>query len=393
MSQIDEVVPHGVFLSGPFTAGAHLARHLCQRAFSHAGVPVRVKHGGIRTRTVDLIAASEAVVACVGQQPPAIRDVFGRSLPEMELLLAATQLRLPGLAVLVGPDPRPPRDRSSDLQLVVEMRQLLRSFLGEAAVFDIPEFDEEDDADGAPTRQLLWALAVDHALAEAVDEALPEDFEERARRVLGDHGRKAARRGKGRRLLHRRVVEAGLRFPEAGYFDELVARFLAWSGDWKARARPILNDRVFLSYSRKDRSLARRVRARIEAAGFRVWMDESELRPGQRLETTIFPELERCGGMVVLMTPDSAASEWVPREARHGMSLQQRWGQERFFVLPLRARGLPVEAFDGVGMEAELPRLADLLHRELDFEDPAVDAQLDALFAAIPELRSDPRPR
>jgi hypothetical protein len=389
-----EPAPEGVFLSGPFTAGAHLARHLCKRAFARAGVTVREKHGGIKERSVDLIAASELVVACVGQAPPAITDAYGRSLPELELRLAATQLRRKGLAVLVGPEPSPPADPQDELAAVVELRQWLRRHLGAEAIFDLPEFDAQDDQSGA-VRGRLWALAFDHALADATDSPLPDDFEALAAAVLGDASRKVARRGKGRRVLHRRVEKAELSLPPPEWFDGLVERFLAWAADGARRARPILNDRVFLSYSRKDRLVALRVRAALERAGHPVWMDESQARPGERLATTIFPGLERCGGMVVLMTPNSAASSWVPREAAAGLRLREQWGKESFFVLPLRSADLAAEAFDGVHaeVEAEDPLLSEILQATLELEAADLDERLDRVFAHIAELRGDPRPR
>lgn len=388
-----ERAPEGVFLSGPFTPGAHLARHLCKRTFARAGVTVREKHGGIRERTVDLIAASEVVVACVGQAPPAITDAYGRSLPELELRLAATQLRRKGLAVLVGPEPSPPSDPDDPLTAVVELRQWLRRHLGAEAIFDLPEFDALEEERGAAVRGRLWALAFDHALADATDSPLPEDFEALAAAVLGDASRKVARRGRGRRVLHRRAEKAGLSLPTPDWFDGLVARVLPWAAHGFERARPILNDRVFLSYSRRDRAVALRVRAALERAGHPVWMDESEARPGERLATTIFPGLERCGGMVVLMTPNSAASSWVPREAAAGLRLREQWGKGSFFVLPLRSAGLAPEAFDGVDAQVEDVRLSEILQAALQLDAADLDQQLDRVFALIAELRGDPRPR
>jgi TIR domain-containing protein len=71
---------------------------------------------------------------------------------------------------------------------------------------------------------------------------------------------------------------------------------------------------IFLSYSRKDIQLMRRVRDDLQAAALRVWTDES-LTPGtpswkKAIETAI--EGAKC--LVVLLSPDSKQSEWVSKE-------------------------------------------------------------------------------
>ena len=71
---------------------------------------------------------------------------------------------------------------------------------------------------------------------------------------------------------------------------------------------------LFLSYSRSNIEMMRKVRAQIIYEGFKVWTDE-RLKPGtaewqQVIETAI----KDSGGLVVLMTPQSKASTWVNHE-------------------------------------------------------------------------------
>jgi hypothetical protein len=71
---------------------------------------------------------------------------------------------------------------------------------------------------------------------------------------------------------------------------------------------------VFLSYSRRNARIMRRLRADLTAAGFTVWTDEN-LQPGtpqwmSAIETAIRSAM--CA--IVLLTPDAKKSEWVEKE-------------------------------------------------------------------------------
>ena len=71
---------------------------------------------------------------------------------------------------------------------------------------------------------------------------------------------------------------------------------------------------VFLSYSRCDREWAIAVAERLQSEGFDVWDSESELFPGDNFASRIAEALESADAMVVLVSPDALASEWVKHE-------------------------------------------------------------------------------
>jgi hypothetical protein len=75
---------------------------------------------------------------------------------------------------------------------------------------------------------------------------------------------------------------------------------------------------IFLSYSRKDVELMRRVRDDLRSAGLRVWTDEA-LEPGtSSWKKAIEEAIEGARAVVVLLSPDSKKSEWVGRELDYG---------------------------------------------------------------------------
>lgn len=89
---------------------------------------------------------------------------------------------------------------------------------------------------------------------------------------------------------------------------------------------------IFLSYSRKDSGIMRRVCADLRAAGFEVWTDES-LQPGTpSWHVSIEEALQTASSMVVILSPDAKLSEWVGREIQYAETLNKR-------IFPVLARG------------------------------------------------------
>jgi PKD repeat protein len=94
---------------------------------------------------------------------------------------------------------------------------------------------------------------------------------------------------------------------------------------------------IFLSYSRKDTEIMRRVKETLEQAGISVWIDE-HLKPGTPdWKRAIEYNLEQCKGVVVLLSPDSYKSIWVQRELSRADKLKRP-------IFPLLVRGTPSNA-------------------------------------------------
>ena len=79
--------------------------------------------------------------------------------------------------------------------------------------------------------------------------------------------------------------------------------------------RPSVID-IFLSYSRAETAMMRRLQNDLRAAGFTVWIDEG-LAPGTpSWQAAIQEAIEQAGCLVVLLTPSAKASVWVNREVK-----------------------------------------------------------------------------
>ncbi len=74
-------------------------------------------------------------------------------------------------------------------------------------------------------------------------------------------------------------------------------------------------NQVFISYSRKDDAIMRRIVAFLRGEGINVWVDNEKLVPGTPIwEEEIEKAIKAAGAIVVVMSPDLKKSEWVRRE-------------------------------------------------------------------------------
>jgi hypothetical protein len=89
---------------------------------------------------------------------------------------------------------------------------------------------------------------------------------------------------------------------------------------------------VFLSYSRKDSEIMRRIYDDLRSEGLNVWMDD-ELKAGTpEWERDIENAIKNTGTVVVVLSPDSKASDWVQREITFAESFEKR-------IFPVLVRG------------------------------------------------------
>lgn len=74
---------------------------------------------------------------------------------------------------------------------------------------------------------------------------------------------------------------------------------------------------VFLSYAKEDTDFASRLAGAIEARGYSVFWDR-DIPPGRTWHDVIDKEITAAGCVVVVWSPESAASHWVKEEAEEG---------------------------------------------------------------------------
>ncbi len=136
-----------LFISGPFTGATPIVRQLVKAVFEESGIEVLVKHGGVEEPAASLIDRADGVVFVLGATAPAIADVWGRTLVELELGYAL-HCRKPVLPVLLSVE-----DESLLSPAVASMRANIRRQLGDKLLVVEAIVDSPDAAAGQSPSQ------------------------------------------------------------------------------------------------------------------------------------------------------------------------------------------------------------------------------------------------
>ena len=110
---------------------------------------------------------------------------------------------------------------------------------------------------------------------------------------------------------------------------------------------------IFLSYSRKDEVIAKRLSIGLQARGVRLFLDQKDIQPGTIFETNIFSDLRASKSYGIVLTEHSLRSQWVTREYEYARDLHS---QGEIKIVPL--------LFETVDLPAGLS-----LHSVIDFRD------------------------
>jgi hypothetical protein len=95
---------------------------------------------------------------------------------------------------------------------------------------------------------------------------------------------------------------------------------------------------VFISYSRKDLAFVEQLADDLKKAGVDVWYDVSGIRGGTRWRVEIENAVRNSQCTIVVLSPDSIASEWVDREFLFASNLKRK-------IIPLYYRPCELHEF------------------------------------------------
>jgi len=79
----------------------------------------------------------------------------------------------------------------------------------------------------------------------------------------------------------------------------------------------------FLSYARADEVIALKLADDLIAAGAQVWVDQYDIRPSQHWDRAVEAAVHSCEGMIVILSPRSAASPTVADEVSVAIDLKK----------------------------------------------------------------------
>lgn len=131
---------------------------------------------------------------------------------------------------------------------------------------------------------------------------------------------------------------------------------------------------IFLSHSHQDKPFARKLSERLNAHGIRTWLDEAEMQVGDSLISKIEAAIQEYAYLGVVLSPNSAASEWVRREVN--IALTEEIQGRRVKVLPLLYQKCDIPGFLAAKLYADFTedfeegfkKLLDRLTSDLDEE-------------------------
>ncbi len=98
--------------------------------------------------------------------------------------------------------------------------------------------------------------------------------------------------------------------------------------------------KVFISYAHADQAAAQRVARQLGAAGLDVWFDRDKLQPGDNWALALGRAIADSDALVVLLSPDALASEWVQREIEYALT-EQRYKNRVVPVVVRPTRNVP----------------------------------------------------
>ena len=135
---------------------------------------------------------------------------------------------------------------------------------------------------------------------------------------------------------------------------------------------PVEESKIFFSYARADAEFVLRLAKDLRSAGINLWMDQLDIRPGDRWDSAVEKALRACQYLLVILSPASVASQNVMDEVSAALESNKR-------IVPVHYR------------DTEIPfRLKRVQY--IDFRadyDKGFEQLLKALDA-VPEVQTSP---
>lgn len=128
--------------------------------------------------------------------------------------------------------------------------------------------------------------------------------------------------------------------------------------------------RVFISYSHKDKLVAKYLAAHLQERGAEVWVDEGEILVGDSLLAKIAQGVQRASFVIAIISRNSIGSRWVRKEL--AIAMHKEVSGRRVVVLPVRVDDSGPPNF-----------LKDKLYCDLSADAIDWNAELSRLFRSL----------
>lgn len=118
------------------------------------------------------------------------------------------------------------------------------------------------------------------------------------------------------------------------------------------RSRVGARDRFFscfISYGHKDKQFAARLHGHLQAQGIRCWLDEHDLKPGDRILDVIDKAIRLHDKILLCCSESSLESWWVKDEIRKAQDKERE--EDHLIIIPLNLDGYLFEWNDGLASD------------------------------------------
>jgi|GEM_PF-5723007 len=95
-----------------------------------------------------------------------------------------------------------------------------------------------------------------------------------------------------------------------------------------------IHPKVFIVYPHSQKEFVKKLTADLTTAGINVWLDENELKPGDRIMPKIKAALKESQWVILVPPPEDRGSSWVYKEI--DVAYQEETERARPFIIPLK---------------------------------------------------------
>ena len=82
-----------------------------------------------------------------------------------------------------------------------------------------------------------------------------------------------------------------------------------------------MDNKIFISYSRRDQEFVARLASDLDAQVAGVWFDKSDIQIGQNWHNEILEGIQTCQAFILVLSPDAAESKYVAEEVNKALEI------------------------------------------------------------------------
>lgn len=97
-----------------------------------------------------------------------------------------------------------------------------------------------------------------------------------------------------------------------------------------------IHPKVFIVYPHTQKEFVRKLSNDLSQAGVRVWLDENELKPGDKIMPKIKEALKGSQWVLLVPPPEEMGSSWVYKEI--DLAYEEEKGRSRPFIIPIKMK-------------------------------------------------------